>query len=41
MQAVTKEVAQGEYTFRRSQGTWQLGINPNTSVIYHFNFIAE
>ncbi len=25
-------------TFRGSQGTWELGINPNTGVVYHFNF---
>ncbi|MDR1199327.1 MAG: hypothetical protein LBK94_10035 [Prevotellaceae bacterium] len=25
-------------TFRGSQGIWELGINPNTNVIYHFNF---
>ena len=26
-------------TFRGSQGIWQLGINPETNVIYHFNFV--
>ena len=26
-------------TFRGSQGVWELGINPNTNVIYHFNFV--
>ncbi|AWG26256.1 DUF6443 domain-containing protein [Flavobacterium kingsejongi] len=26
-------------TFRGSQGIWELGINPKTSVIYHFNFV--
>jgi hypothetical protein len=26
-------------TFRGSQGIWQLGINPKTNVIYHFNFV--
>lgn len=25
-------------TFRGSQGIWELGINPETNVIYHFNF---
>ncbi len=25
-------------TFRGSQGIWELGINPKTNVIYHFNF---
>ncbi|MBX3009843.1 MAG: hypothetical protein KF816_17595, partial [Melioribacteraceae bacterium] len=25
-------------TFRGSQGVWELGINPKTNVIYHFNF---
>jgi hypothetical protein len=25
-------------TFRGSQGIWGLGINPKTSIIYHFNF---
>ena len=25
-------------TFRNSQGIWELGINPKTKVIYHFNF---
>lgn len=25
-------------TFRGSQGTWELGINPKTKVIYHFQF---
>ena len=26
-------------TFRESQGVWELGINPKTKVIYHFNFV--
>jgi len=26
-------------TFRGSQGIYELGINPNTNVIYHFNFV--
>lgn len=26
-------------TFRGSQGTWELGINHKTNVIYHFNFV--
>ena len=26
-------------TFRGSQGVWELGINPKTKVIYHFNFV--
>ena len=26
-------------TFRGSQGIWELGINPETNVIYHFNFV--
>lgn len=26
-------------TFRGSQGIWELGINPKTNVIYHFNFV--
>lgn len=26
-------------SFRGSQGFWQLGINPKTNVIYHFNFV--
>lgn len=26
-------------TFRGSQGTWELGINPRTNIIYHFNFV--
>lgn len=25
-------------TFRGSAGVWELGINPETKVIYHFNF---
>lgn len=25
-------------TFRGSEGIWELGINPKTNVIYHFNF---
>lgn len=25
--------------FRGSEGIWQLGINPETNVIYHFNFV--
>ena len=24
--------------FRGTQGIWELGINPKTKVIYHFNF---
>ncbi len=24
--------------FRGSEGTWELGINPETNLIYHFNF---
>ena len=28
-------------TFRGSEGTWQLGINAETKVIYHFNFISK
>ncbi|MGS2765240.1 hypothetical protein [Sinomicrobium sp. M5D2P9] len=26
-------------TFRGSEGIWELGINPKTNVIYHFNFV--
>ena len=26
-------------TFRESQGVWELGINPKTKVIYHFDFV--
>ena len=26
-------------TFRESQGVWELGKNPKTKVIYHFNFV--
>ena len=26
-------------SFRGSNGTWELGINPQTRVIYHFNFV--
>ncbi len=26
-------------TFRGSQGFFELGINPETNVIYHFNFV--
>lgn len=26
-------------TFRGSKGIWELGINPKTNVIYHFNFV--
>ena len=25
-------------TFRGSEGTWELVINPETEMIYHFNF---
>jgi len=25
--------------FRGSQGIWELGVNPKTNVIYHFNFV--
>lgn len=25
-------------TFRGSQGIWELGVNPKTNIIYHFNF---
>ncbi len=28
-------------TFRGSEGTFELGINPNTNVIYHFNFFNK
>lgn len=27
--------------FRGSEGIWQLGVNPETNVIYHFNFISN
>ena len=26
-------------SYRGSSGYWQLGINPETNVIYHFNFV--
>jgi len=26
--------------FRGSQGTWELGLNPETRIIYHFNFVS-
>jgi len=26
-------------TFRGSSGTFELGINPESTVIYHFNFV--
>jgi len=25
-------------SFRGSQGTWELGLNPESRIIYHFNF---
>jgi RHS repeat-associated protein len=28
-------------TFRGSSGTWQLVVNPNNNIIYHFNFVAH
>lgn len=28
-------------TFRRSAGTWELVVDPNTQIIYHFNFTTE
>jgi hypothetical protein len=28
-------------TFRGSSGTWQLVINPDTKVVYHFNFVSH
>ncbi len=26
-------------TFRGSQGTWELVVDPNKNLIYHFNFV--